>query len=74
MSSIRTVRCAIVPDILSLHELSSLCFSLGVPSRRNATTLFRRRRLLASSLREKLASPNEQRFLKACLCVARDST
>jgi hypothetical protein len=44
------------------------------PSRRKAMTLFGRGRLLASSLREKLASPSKHRFLKACLCVVCDST
>jgi hypothetical protein len=68
------VSCAIVADIFILHELASLRFSVGVPSRRNAMTLFGRGRLLASSLREKLVSPSEQRFLKACLCVPCDST
>src|SRR5262245_55171079 len=55
MSSIRTVRCAIVADISSLHELASPRFSLGVPSRRNAMTLLGRGRLLPSS--------------STCLCV-----
>src|SRR4029453_6781525 len=58
-SSIRTFRCAIVADILSLHELASIRFSLGVPSQRNATTLFGRGRLFGE-LAEREVSQSEQ--------------